>query len=82
MGNNKYESSIIVRKVLFLVLFMIGMVFMFNSTTSMIEFDGMTGSAIAADKRTVYFLVSLFGMIGYFLEVIFQRIKEIKQEKV
>lgn len=70
----KYRSMF--RKFLFLVLFIVGIILIFNTTTSMINtvgFDNLTGVSKATDKRTAYFLVSLFGFVGYFVEAILER---------
>ncbi len=65
-----------VRRFIFLMLFIVGIILIFNTTTSMINtvgFDNLTGISIATDKRTVYLLISLFGFVGYFVEVVLER---------
>lgn len=64
------------RRFLFLVLFIVGIILIFNTTTVMIDtvgFNNLTGVSKATDKRTAYLLVSLFGFVGYFVETILER---------
>ena len=78
----KYWSMF--RRFVFLILFIVGIILIFNTTASMIDtvgFDNLTGVSIATDKRTAYLLISLFGFVGYFVEVILERkYNEIKKE--
>lgn len=63
----------ILLKVLYLVIFCIGLVLLYFNTSAMIGgsgFDGMTGSSIAADRRTVYIFIALFGLVSYFVEMV------------
>lgn len=80
----KYWSRF--RRFIFLVLFIVGIILIFNTTTSIINtvgFDNLTGVSIATDKRTTYLLVSLFGFVGYFVEVILERkYNDIKKEDI
>lgn len=75
-----------VRRSIFLVLFIVGIILIFNTTVSMINtvgFDSLTGVSRATDKRTAYLLVSLFGFVGYFVETILERkYKDIKKEDI
>ena len=68
----------------FLVLFIVGIILIFNTLESMLKvgFDSITGVSIATDKRTAYLLVSLFGFVGYFVEVILTFCETIKQTNV
>ena len=80
----KYWSRF--RRFVFLVLFIVGIILIFNTTTSIINtvgFDNLTGVSIATDKRTTYLLVSLFGFVDYFVEVILERkYNDIKKEDI
>ena len=79
----KYWSRL--RRFGFLVLFIVGIILIFNTTASIVNtvgFDNLTGVSIATDKRTVYLLVSLFGFVGYFVEVILTFCETIKQTNV
>ena len=63
----------ILHKVLYLVIFCIGLVLLYFNTSAMIGgsgFDGMTGASTAADRRTVYIFITLFGMVSYFVEMV------------
>lgn len=74
------------RRFAFLLLFIVGIVLIFNTTESMIKtvgFSNLTGVSIATDKRTVYLLISLFGFVGYFVETIFEKKhNDIKKEDI
>lgn len=66
------ETSML-RKVLYFVVFCAGLGLLFFNTGLLIGgagFDGMTGASTAADQRTVYALIALFGLVGYFVEVV------------
>ena len=78
---NKVELKlwIVVRKIIFLTLFIVGSILVFNTTESIVNtigFDNLTGVSIATDKRSVYILVSLFGLVGYFVEVILEKTRK------
>lgn len=78
MKEKKYKLLVLIRKCLFLSLFIISTVLIVNITPSMMEtvgFDSITGVSLATDKRTAYFLWAVFGMIGYVVEVVLERIK-------
>ncbi|MDU5111061.1 MAG: hypothetical protein E6248_11475 [Clostridium sp.] len=81
-----FKFGSMVRRFIFLMLFFVGIILIFNTTASMINtvgFDNLTGESIATDKRTAYLLVSLFGFVGYFVEVILERkYKDIKKEDI
>lgn len=60
-------------KVLYLVIFCIGLALLYFNTSAMIGgsgFDGMTGASTAADHRTVYIFIALFGLVSYFVEMV------------
>ena len=80
----KYWSMF--RRFVFLILFIVGIILIFNTTASMIDtvgFDNLTGVSIATDKRTAYLLISLCGFVGYFVEVILERkYNDIKKEDI
>lgn len=61
------------RRFLFLFLFIMGIILIFSNTASMVSFDHATVVAVAADRRTVYLLVSLFGFVCFFTDVILNR---------
>lgn len=61
-----------VPRLLYLTLFVIGLLFMFNLTS----FMGYPDQLRLADRRMACFVISLFGMVGFFVEVILDRIKE------
>ena len=78
---NKVDSKlwIVVRKSIFLAVFIVGCILIFNTTQSIVNtigFDNLTGVSRATDKRSVYILISLFGLVGYFVEVILERIRK------
>ena len=78
---NKVDSKLwmVVRKSIFLVLFIVGCILVFGTTESIVNtigFDNLTGVSRATDKRSVYILISLFGLVGYFVEVILERIRK------
>lgn len=63
----------LLRKLLYLGIFCAGLALIFFNTSAMIGgsgFDGMTGSSIAADRRTVYIFIALFGLVSYFVEMV------------
>lgn len=64
------------RKIIFLVIFILGLIITFNITNNMLVdgFDTAIGMMKASDRRAVFSLISLFGLIGYFVEVILERI--------
>jgi hypothetical protein len=66
------------RKFVYLGLFILGIILTFTITSSMFKvgFDTTIGVMESADKRLAYSLISLFGLIGYFVETIFQKIGE------
>ena len=70
------------RKTVFLTLFIIGIILIFNITNYMLieGFSDTLGIMQSSDKRVALSLISLFGLIGYFIEVIFERI--CKDEKI
>lgn len=84
MGKIDFESWSIIRKLVFLVLFIVGIILIFNTSASMLNVgvDSITGVSIATDKRTAYSLISLFGFVGYFVEVIFEKYMDIKKEDI
>lgn len=60
-------------KVLYFVIFCVGLALLYFNTSAMIGgsgFDGMTGPSLAADRRTVYALITLFGLVGFFVEMV------------
>jgi len=62
----------ILLKVLYLVIFCIGLALIYCNTSGMIGgsgFDSMTGPSIAADRRTIYIFITLFGLVSYFVEM-------------
>lgn len=72
-----------IHKFVFLGLFILGVILTFTITNSMLSLgiDSITGPMKAADKRFAYSLISLFGLTGYFVEVILERLgKGIKKE--
>ncbi|MCF0149368.1 MAG: hypothetical protein HUJ77_13355 [Clostridium sp.] len=75
-----------VRRFVFLVLFIVGIILIFNTTTSIVNnagFDNLTGMSRSTDKRIAYLLVSLFGFVGYFVETILEiKYKDIKKEDI
>lgn len=78
---DKVDSKLwmVVRKCIFLALFIVGCILVFNTTESIVNtigFDNLTGVSRATDKRSVYILVSLFGLVGSFVEVILERISK------
>lgn len=78
---NKVDSKLwmVVRKSIFLAMFIAGCILAFNTTQSIVNtigFDNLTGISRATDRRSVYILISLFGLVGYFVEVILERIRE------
>ena len=63
----------LLRKLLYFWIFCAGLALIFFNTSAMIGgsgFDGMTGSSIAADRRTVYIFIALFGLVSYFVEMV------------
>ena len=64
------------RRLGYLLIFIVGSILTFTSTEYMaktIGFDNLTGMSIATDRRTVFLLISLFGLVSYFIETIFER---------
>lgn len=62
----------ILLKVLYLVIFCIGLALIYCNTSGMIGgsgFDSMIGPSIAADRRTIYIFITLFGLVSYFVEM-------------
>lgn len=86
MGELNFKFWSRVRRFAFLMLFILGIILIFNTTTSMINtvgFDNLTGVSMTTDKRTAYLLVSLFGLVGYFVEAILERkYTDIKKEDI
>ncbi|QAA32389.1 hypothetical protein [Clostridium manihotivorum] len=65
-------------KFVFLGIFIFAIILIFNITNFMLEegFSSTIGMMQAADKRFAYSLVALFSLVGYFVEVILERIKK------
>lgn len=64
------------RRLGYLLIFIVGCILTFTSTEYMaktVGFDNLKGMSIATDRRTVFLLISLFGFISYFIEIIFER---------
>lgn len=60
-------------KVLYFAIFCVGLALLYFNTSAMIGgsgFDGMTGPSLAADRRTVYIFITLFGLVSYFIEMV------------
>lgn len=60
-------------KVLYFVIFCVGLALLYFNTSAMIGgsgFDGMAGPSLAADRRTVYIFITLFGLVSYFIEMV------------
>lgn len=67
------KETRILLKVLYFVIFCAGLALLYFNTSAMIGgsgFDGATGPSIAADRRTVYILIALFGLVSYFVEMV------------
>lgn len=62
-------------KKIYLVIFIIGLLFVFNNPI------GLLGDTILdlADTRTTYTLISFFGLCGFFIEHIFQKLIGIRK---
>lgn len=67
-------------KYLYLVVFIISLFVIFNITNDMLKvgFDSAIGQMQAMDKRLGWGLISLFGLVGFFSEVIIKRLTNIK----
>ena len=79
MNKEDLKLWMVVRKSIFLAVFIVGCILVFNTTRSIVNtigFDNLTGVSRATDKRSVYILISLFGLVGYFGEVILERIRK------
>lgn len=63
-------------QIYFSFIFISGVLLIFNITNSMLEvgFDTNIDVMKAADRRSAYILVSLFGLLGYFVETVLERV--------
>ena len=64
-------------KYIYLGIFIIGIVMIFSISKIML-IDGFFSDALglmeSSDKRIGYALISLFGLVGFFIEIIFEKI--------
>ncbi len=71
-------------KNVYLAIFIIGLFLTFNITNFMLKlgFSTTTGIMESSDKRFVYSLISLFGLIGFFIEIVFEKLNTKSLEKI
>lgn len=70
-------------KYVYLGLFIFGIVMIIWSTKIMLAegFLNTIGGIVSSDRRCIYTLISAFGAIGFFIEIIFEKIYQIKEKE-
>ena len=65
-------------KYIYLIIFIVGFVLIYDNTIGFYS-DGSwieeVSNGIVNDNRMVYFCISLFGLVGFFIEIIFQKLE-------
>lgn len=71
-------------KYVYLGFFIFGIVMILCSTRIMLldGFLGINSEIVSSDRRCIYTLISAFGAIGFFIEVIFEKIYQIKEKRI
>lgn len=70
-------------KYVYLGFFIFGIVMIIFSTKIMLAegFSNTIGGIVSSDRRWIYTLISAFGIIGFFIEIIFEKIYIIIEKK-
>lgn len=78
MWNMDLKNRATQRKLVFFAVFVVGLLLLFSTTTMIIQwtesFDSIIGPAQSADQRMAYLMITLFGMVGYFVESVLERV--------